>query len=82
MEKLKGDMLEMILNSPKGRLSERVTKFLISQVGGASCHVACISSGSLCRLLLKPRRDHVFTSVCLSCLSVCSINCYSASRDN
>ena len=32
MEKLKGDMLEMILSSPKGRLSERVTKYLISQV--------------------------------------------------
>ncbi|XP_059139486.1 serine/threonine-protein kinase D1-like isoform X2 [Physella acuta] len=32
MEKLKGDMLEMILSSPKGRLSERVTKFLISQI--------------------------------------------------
>ncbi|KAK2158106.1 hypothetical protein LSH36_177g04119 [Paralvinella palmiformis] len=32
MEKLKGDMLEMILSSPKGRLSERLTKFLISQV--------------------------------------------------
>jgi protein kinase D len=32
MEKLRGDMLEMILSSPKGRLSERVTKFLISQV--------------------------------------------------
>ena len=31
MEKLKGDMLEMILNSPKGRLSERVTKFLIKE---------------------------------------------------
>lgn len=36
MEKLKGDMLEMILSSPKGRLSERVSKFLISQVGDAS----------------------------------------------
>jgi len=33
MEKQKGDMLEMILSSPRGRLSERVTKFLISQVG-------------------------------------------------
>lgn len=33
MEKLKGDMLEMILSSPRGRLAERVTKFLISQVG-------------------------------------------------
>ena len=32
MEKLKGDMLEMILSSPRGRLAERVTKFLISQV--------------------------------------------------
>ncbi|CAL1529671.1 unnamed protein product [Lymnaea stagnalis] len=32
MEKLKGDMLEMILSSPKGRLSERVTKYLISQI--------------------------------------------------
>ena len=32
MEKLKGDMLEMILSSKPGRLSERVTKFLIYQV--------------------------------------------------
>lgn len=32
MEKLKGDMLEMILSSPKSRLPERVTKFLIYQV--------------------------------------------------
>lgn len=32
MEKLKGDMLEMILSSEKGRLSERITKFLITQV--------------------------------------------------
>lgn len=32
MEKLKGDMLEMILSSEKGRLSERITKFLIYQV--------------------------------------------------
>ena len=32
MEKLKGDMLEMILSSPKGRLTERVTKYLVSQV--------------------------------------------------
>ena len=33
MEKLKGDMLEMILSSERGRLSERITKFLITQVG-------------------------------------------------
>lgn len=32
MEKLKGDMLEMILSHEKGRLIERVTKFLITQV--------------------------------------------------
>ena len=32
MEKMKGDMLEMILNSPESRLSERKTKFLIYQV--------------------------------------------------
>ena len=32
MEKMKGDMLEMILNSSKGRLSEKETKFLIHQV--------------------------------------------------
>lgn len=32
MEKLEGDMLEMILSSAKGRLSERIAKFLISQV--------------------------------------------------
>jgi len=32
MEKLKGDMLEMILNHEQGRLSERITKFLIYQV--------------------------------------------------
>ncbi|KAI6213454.1 Serine/threonine-protein kinase D [Aphelenchoides besseyi] len=29
MEKLKGDMLEMILSSERGRLSERITQFLI-----------------------------------------------------
>ena len=32
MEKLRGDMLEMILSSEKQRLSERCTKFLIYQV--------------------------------------------------
>ena len=32
MEKLKGDMLEMILSSERGRLTERVTQFLIYQV--------------------------------------------------
>ncbi|CAI5450506.1 unnamed protein product [Caenorhabditis angaria] len=32
MEKLKGDMLEMILSSEKGRLSERTTQFLVAQI--------------------------------------------------
>ncbi|TSZ12232.1 Serine/threonine-protein kinase D2 [Bagarius yarrelli] len=32
MEKLHGDMLEMILSSENGRLPERLTKFLITQV--------------------------------------------------
>uniref|UniRef100_A0AAF5CW49 Protein kinase C n=1 Tax=Strongyloides stercoralis TaxID=6248 RepID=A0AAF5CW49_STRER len=32
MEKLKGDMLEMILSSEKGRLNERCTQFLIYQI--------------------------------------------------
>ncbi|XP_075262638.1 serine/threonine-protein kinase D3-like isoform X2 [Convolutriloba macropyga] len=32
MEKLKGDMLEMILSSQKGRLSERITRFLVAQI--------------------------------------------------
>ncbi|KAJ8672906.1 hypothetical protein QAD02_004167 [Eretmocerus hayati] len=32
MEKLRGDMLDMILSSEKGRLSERITKFLITQI--------------------------------------------------
>lgn len=41
MEKLKGDMLEMILSSEKGRLSERITKYLITQV---------------CELYLFPRK--------------------------
>uniref|UniRef100_A0A914CAS4 protein kinase C n=1 Tax=Acrobeloides nanus TaxID=290746 RepID=A0A914CAS4_9BILA len=32
MEKLKGDMLEMILSSERGRLSERNTQFMIHQI--------------------------------------------------
>lgn len=33
MEKLHGDMLEMILSSEKSRLPERITKFMVTQVG-------------------------------------------------
>ncbi|XP_039641384.1 serine/threonine-protein kinase D1 [Perca fluviatilis] len=32
MEKLHGDMLEMVLSSEKGRLPERITKFIVTQV--------------------------------------------------
>lgn len=42
MEKLHGDMLEMILSSEKGRLPERLTKFLITQVCvQLSCDTMC-----------------------------------------
>ncbi|BFZ11781.1 hypothetical protein BsWGS_14820 [Bradybaena similaris] len=51
MEKLKGDMLEMILSSPKGRLSERITKFLISQILVALKH---LHSKSIVHCDLKP----------------------------
>jgi len=37
MEKLQGDMLEMILSSERGRLDERITKFLITQVKPFTC---------------------------------------------
>lgn len=39
MEKLHGDMLEMILSSEKGRLPERITKFLVTQVTHANTHL-------------------------------------------
>ena len=37
MEKMNGDMLEMILSSPNSRLSERVTKYLVYQVSNFYC---------------------------------------------
>ncbi len=45
MEKLHGDMLEMVLSSEKGRLPERITKFLVTQVRLA---------GTVFRTLLTP----------------------------
>ncbi|XP_022252201.1 serine/threonine-protein kinase D1-like isoform X2 [Limulus polyphemus] len=39
MEKLKGDMLEMILSSEKRRLSERITRFLVYQILMALKHL-------------------------------------------
>lgn len=39
MEKLQGDMLDMILSIPRGRLVERVAKYLISQILVALRHL-------------------------------------------
>ncbi|XP_078452218.1 serine/threonine-protein kinase D3-like [Lampetra fluviatilis] len=39
MEKLHGDMLEMILSSERGRLPERITKYFISQILMALRHL-------------------------------------------
>ncbi|KAJ2938572.1 hypothetical protein O0L34_g13070 [Tuta absoluta] len=39
MEKLSGDMLEMILSHDKGRLDERTTKFLVAQILVALKHL-------------------------------------------
>ncbi|XP_030053924.1 serine/threonine-protein kinase D3 isoform X1 [Microcaecilia unicolor] len=39
MEKLQGDMLEMILSSEKSRLPERITKFMVTQVLVALRHL-------------------------------------------
>ncbi|XP_037342032.2 serine/threonine-protein kinase D1 isoform X1 [Pungitius pungitius] len=39
MEKLHGDMLEMILSSEKGRLPERITKFMVAQILVALRHL-------------------------------------------
>ncbi|XP_017771650.1 PREDICTED: serine/threonine-protein kinase D3 [Nicrophorus vespilloides] len=51
MEKLKGDMLEMILSHEKGRLNERVTKFLITQILIALQH---LHSKNIVHCDLKP----------------------------
>lgn len=51
MEKLKGDMLEMILSSESQKLSERITKFLISQILLALKH---LHSKNIVHCDLKP----------------------------
>ncbi|XP_046144954.1 serine/threonine-protein kinase D3 isoform X4 [Osmia bicornis bicornis] len=65
MEKLKGDMLEMILSSERGRLSERITKFLITQILVALKH---LHSKNIVHCDLKPENvllssDSEFTQV-------------------
>ncbi|XP_023225927.1 serine/threonine-protein kinase D3-like [Centruroides sculpturatus] len=51
MEKLKGDMLDMILTSEKRRLSERITKFLVYQILIALKH---LHSKNIVHCDLKP----------------------------
>jgi protein kinase D len=51
MEKLKGDMLEMILSSEQARLSERITKFLVTQILVALKH---LHSKNIVHCDLKP----------------------------
>ncbi|XP_053305135.1 serine/threonine-protein kinase D1-like [Spea bombifrons] len=51
MEKLHGDMLEMILSSEKGRLPERITRFLVTQILIALRH---LHSKNIVHCDLKP----------------------------
>lgn len=51
MEKMKGDMLEMILSSEMGRLSERITRFLVTQILVALKH---LHSKNIVHCDLKP----------------------------
>ena len=51
MEKLKGDMLEMIQSSEMGRLSERITRFLVTQILFALKH---LHSKNIVHCDLKP----------------------------
>ena len=43
MEKMNGDMLEMILNSENSRLTERLTKFMLYQVHISGVKVHALS---------------------------------------
>eukprot|EP00117_Sycon_ciliatum_P006108 scpid23409/ scgid0853/ Serine/threonine-protein kinase D3; Protein kinase C nu type; Protein kinase EPK2; nPKC-nu len=51
MEKMEGDMLEMILRHPNGRLEERTTRFLIFQILNALQH---LHSKNIVHCDLKP----------------------------
>lgn len=63
MEKMKGDMLEMILSSEKGRLAERNTQFLLAQVRPTHTGNAAILLHGICTsdpmcLALLARNEH------------------------
>ena len=51
MEKMDSDMLEMVLSSPKGRLSERTARFLVAQILYALQH---LHSKQIAHCDLKP----------------------------
>ncbi|XP_046849101.1 serine/threonine-protein kinase D3-like isoform X2 [Xenia sp. Carnegie-2017] len=63
MEKLKGDMLELILSSTKGRLTERCTKFMIYQILIALKH---LHSKNVVHCDLKPE-NVLLSSNCSDC---------------
>ena len=68
MEKMQGDMLEMILNSPKGRLSERVTKFLATQILMA---LKYLHSKSVVHCDLKPENVLLATNSYFPLIKLC-----------
>ena len=70
-----GDMLEMILSSEQGRLSERITKFLVTQILVALKH---LHSKNIVHCDLKPENvllssDSDFPQVTLLDIFRCSI---------
>ena len=77
MQKMKGDMLEMILNSPKGRLTERQTKFIVHQVKRISLMQLFMLSSLLCGYCSYNSRyfsQERYTKTDLNPLSICTSN--------
>jgi len=69
MEKLGGDMLEMILNNPNGLLDERMAKFLIYQILTA---LAYLHNRSVVHCDLKPENVLILdTSQALPMIKLC-----------
>ncbi|KAG0718788.1 Serine/threonine-protein kinase D3 [Chionoecetes opilio] len=68
MEKLKGDMLEMILNSERGKLSERITKYIIYQILIALKH---LHSKNIVHCDLKPENVLLSTASDFPLVKLC-----------